>query len=112
VTDYEKAKTPFVKLVTSIPNLSISEHQMPCTQIGSVMMSFLTPEGDLCLRLPDEDVRWCRNSYRTSRLELNGKQIEGFARIPAIELSNQKDIKIIMERSFYLTKKLTKQNHR
>jgi len=112
VTDYEKAKTQFVKLVASIPNLSISKHQMPYTQIGSVMMSFLTPEGDLCLRLPEEDVHWCRNCYRTTHVELNGKEVEGFARIPATELSNQKDIKFLMERSYYHTKKLAQQNHR
>lgn len=85
---------------------------MPYTQIGSVIMSFLTPDGDLCLRLPEDDVHWCRNSYQTSPVELNGKPVEGFARIPNSVLSEHKELKILLERSYYHTKKLAREDHR
>ena len=70
-------------LVATRPGLERKGKQMPYTSVNGHMFSFLTPDGTLALRLPDDARDAFLEAHDTTLVEQHGRVMREYVAVPA-----------------------------
>ncbi len=83
----------YEKLVATNPDVDRKGASMPYTSLNGHMFSFLTKEGSLALRLPDEELAAFIRKYKTALCEQHGRVMKEYAVVPDALLKKTKELK-------------------
>lgn len=78
----EESLTLFNKLASTIEGVEVKGAAMPYTSLNGHMFAFLTKEGTLALRLPDETREAFLKKYKTALCEQHGTLLKEYAVVP------------------------------
>ena len=73
----------YEKLVATNPDVERKGAKMPYTSLNGHMFSFLTPEGFVALRLPDDAREAFEKKYKTKPVEQHGRVMKEYVELPA-----------------------------
>ena len=90
----------YEKLVATNPAVERKGAAMPYTSVNGHMFSFLTPEGKLALRLPDDERNAFLKKYKTKLCEQHGTVLKEYVVVPDALLKKTSDLKPFFARSF------------
>lgn len=100
MTDVETALALYEKLVATIPDLERKGAAMPYTSRNGHMFSFVTKEGRLALRLPDEEREAFLKKHRTKRCEQHATVMKEYVAVPDSLLKKTKQLQKSFEISY------------
>jgi hypothetical protein len=80
------------KLVAANPNVELKGASMPYTSANGNMFSFLTKEGQLALRLPDEEREAFLKKYKTALCEQHGRVMAEYVVVPDALLKKTQEL--------------------
>ncbi|WDI42440.1 hypothetical protein [Bremerella sp. P1] len=89
----------YEKLVSTHPDLERKGAAMPYTSLNGHMSSFLTKEGTLALRLPEEDRDAFLKKYKTKLCEQHGRVMREYVEVPDRLLKKTKELKTYFDLS-------------
>jgi hypothetical protein len=87
------------KLVATIPSVERKGAAMPYTSLNGHMFSFLTPTGQLALRLPDEARAAFLKKYQAKLCEQHGTVLKEYVEVPATLLKKTAELKEYFDQS-------------
>ena len=82
----------YEKLVATIPGLERKGATMPYTSLNGHMFSYLTPEGTLALRLPQQARDDFLRKYNTTLVMSHGASMKEYVAVPASLLKKTKQL--------------------
>lgn len=94
------------KLLESFPEIERKGATMPYTSHNGNMFSFLNPDGELALRLPEEDRIAFLKKYKTKLFEAHGTTLKEYVHVPPALFAKTKDLKKYMGLSYNYAKTL------
>lgn len=83
----------YEKLVATNPEVERKGAAMPYTSRNGHMFSFLTPEGTLALRLPEEEREAFLAKYGGKLCEQHGRVLQEYVEVPEALLEKTKELK-------------------
>ncbi len=89
----------YEKLVATHPDVERKGAAMPYTSLNGHMFSFLTPDGTLALRLPDEQREAFLKKYKTKLVEQHGRVMKEYVAVPPSLLKTTGELKKVFARS-------------
>lgn len=90
----------YERVVTAIPEVERKGKTMPYTSHNGHMFSFLSKEGKLALRLPDEDREAFVKKYRTEPVVSYGAVMKEYVEIPQELLHDSDELKNYFDLSY------------
>src|SRR5436190_19258515 len=87
------------KLLASKPTIERRGATIPYTSANGKMFTYLTPSGDLRLRLPDEERAAFMNKYRTKPVVQHGVLMRDWVAVPAALSARVAELKPYLEKS-------------
>ena len=105
-SSYEKALIRYEKLVATNKKIERKGATMPYTSFNGHMFSFLSKEGLVALRLPDELKEEFIKKYKTKPFEAYGKPLKEYVLVPEKLLKDMKVLKPYFNKSFDYVKSL------
>lgn len=90
----------YEKLVATNPRVERKGAAMPYTSVNGHMFSFLTPTGQLALRLPDQEREAFLAKYKTTLCEQHGVVLKEYVVVPDGLLKKTKDLAKIFATSY------------
>ncbi len=90
----------YEKLVATQPQVERKGAAMPYTSVNGNMFSFLTKEGCLALRLPEEEREEFLKKYKTKLCEQHGRVMKEYVEVPDSLLKKTAQLKPFFARSF------------
>jgi hypothetical protein len=93
-------------LVHTIAGIELKGATMPYTSCNGHMFSFLDPEGNLALRLPDEKREVFLKKYKTRLCEAHGTILKEYALVPQSLFMKLSDLKVYFKWSYEYVKSL------
>lgn len=76
-------------LIAQVPGLSRLGKTMPYTSVNGHMFSFMTAEGELALRLPDEAREYVMDRFGAAPCFQHGRPMKDYVVVPEALWSNQ-----------------------
>ena len=89
----------FERLVATLPSVERKGAATPYTSLNGHMFSFLTREGKLALRLPDDQREAFLKKYRTTLCEQHGRVMKEYVVVPNALLRKTSELKRFFVRS-------------
>ncbi len=86
-------------LVATDPSIERKGVTVPYTSISGKMFSFLSPTGDLRLRLPPDEREAFMKKYRTKPVVTHGVDMEDWVAVPAALLTRTAELRPYLARS-------------
>lgn len=83
----------FDKAIDGLPGIERKGATMPYISLNGHMFAFLTKEGDLALRLPDDSREAFIKKYKTALAEQHGVVLKEYVMVPDKLLRNTKELK-------------------
>ena len=96
----------FDKLVATIPEVERKGAAVPYTALNGNMFSYLTPSGELALKLPKGDREAFLEKYQTSLVEAYGIVQKEYVTVPATLLGNTEELQPYFSVSYEYAKTL------
>lgn len=94
------ALTLYEKLAATNPNVERKGAAMPYTSVNGHMFSFLTKEGRLALRLPEEEREAFLKKYKTKLCEQHGTVLKEYVEVPEALLAKTAELKKFFDASY------------
>jgi hypothetical protein len=91
--DVADALHHYEKLIATNPNVERKGATMPYTSLNGHMFSFLTKDGTLALRLPDEARDALLKKYKTKLCEQHGTVMKEYVEVPDALLRKTPELK-------------------
>ena len=82
----------YEKLVATRPEVTRKGASMPYTSLNGNMSSFLTPTGQLALRLPAEERDAFMETHATTLCEQHGRVMKEYVSVPPTLLARTKEL--------------------
>ena len=89
----------YENLVATDPSIERKGVTVPYTSISGKMFSFLSPSGDLRLRLPPDEREAFMKKYRTTAVVTHGVEMEDWVAVPAALLTRTAELQPYLARS-------------
>jgi len=96
----DEALALYEKLVATRPDVEREGKTVPCTSRGGHMFSFLTPEGEMALRLDADDRDSFLRKYRTQLCVQHGRVLREYVVVPRSLLEDTADLQEWFDRSW------------
>jgi hypothetical protein len=96
----------YEKLVATLPKAELKGATMPYTSHNGHMFSFLDKDGNLSLRLPEEERTAFTNTHKTRLSEQHGVVLKEYVLVPAKLLQDTSTLKKYFAASFKYVSKL------
>jgi TfoX/Sxy family transcriptional regulator of competence genes len=90
----------FDKAIEGLPGIERKGATMPYTSLNGHMFAFLTKEGELALRLPDDSREAFIKKYKTTLAEQHGVVLKEYVMVPDKLLRNTKELKPYFKESY------------
>ena len=87
----------YEKLIATDPTIERKGVTLPYTSTNGKMFTFLSPTGDLRLRLPDEERATFVKKYRTKLAVSHGVVLKDFVAVPSTVLARTAELKPYLE---------------
>jgi TfoX/Sxy family transcriptional regulator of competence genes len=98
--DYASRLALYDRLVTTNPKVERKGATMPYTSLKGHMFSFLTKEGTLALRLPEEERALFLEKYKTKLCVQHGAVMKEYVEVPDTLLSKTAQLRKYFEMSY------------
>lgn len=102
----EKTLALYDKLVATNPKVERKGATMPYTSLNGHMFSFLTKEGRLALRLPEQEREAFLKKFKTKLCEQHGKVLEEYVEVPPALLEKTPELTAYFELSYAYVRSL------
>jgi hypothetical protein len=89
----------YEKVVATLPNVERKGATMPYTSVNGHMFSFLTKDGTLALRLPEDERAAFLKKYKTRLCEQHGTVLKEYVEVPEGLLRKASELKAYFEKS-------------
>lgn len=83
----------YEELIATDPSIERKGVTIPYTSVNGKMFTYLSPNGDLRLRLPDDERAAFMKKYRTKRAVSNGVVMKDFVAVPPGLLARTAELK-------------------
>jgi TfoX/Sxy family transcriptional regulator of competence genes len=97
---YEQNLALYEKLVATNPNVERKGATMPYTSVNGHMFSLLTKDGQLIIRLAQEDREAFLKKYKTRVPELYGAVMKEYAEVPDAVLKKTQELRKYFDLSY------------
>lgn len=98
----------YKKLIDTIPELECKGATTGYTAVNGNMFTFLSKEGELGIRLSDEDFKEFAKKYNTGQFIQYGAKMRGYVKVPEDLMKDTKTLKPYLKKSFAYAKTLPK----
>jgi len=105
-SSYEEGLILYEKLVATNKKIERKGATMPYTSFNGHMFSFLSKDGTVALRLPDEVTEAFIKKYKTKPFEAYGKPLKEYVLVPEKLLKDTKGLKLYFNKGFEYVKSL------
>jgi hypothetical protein len=89
----EKELKLYDQLVALFPEIERKGASMPYTSMNGHMFSFLKPDGEMAIRLPDDQLQAFIKSYETKQTIQHGRVMKEYADVPESLLRRTGELK-------------------
>ena len=83
----------YSKLIATIPGIELKGATMPYTSHNGHMFSFLDKDGNLGIRLPEEEREAFIKKYKTSLFQAHGTVLKEYVTVPEALLKKTSELK-------------------
>ena len=97
---YTEQISLYNQLITAFPGIEPKGAALPYTSFNGHMLSFLSAEGTLAIRLPQEERTLFLKKYNTSLMEAHGTIMKEYVAVPASLLPDTPELKPWLEKSY------------
>jgi TfoX/Sxy family transcriptional regulator of competence genes len=94
------------KMVAAFPEIERKGAGMPYTSLNGHMFSFMSKEGKIGIRLPEDEREAFLKKYKTELFKTHGTVLKEYVTVPGSLLKNTKELKKYFEISYELVKSL------
>ncbi len=88
------------KIVAHFPEIDLKGKTMPYTSVNGHMFSFLSKEGDVCLRLSKKDQQEFVDKYQTKPVMQYGSVMKEYVKVPVDLLNDTTTLSSYFTKSF------------
>ena len=86
-------------LIANLPAIERKGKTTPYTSVNGHMFSFLSKEGEMGLRLSEEEREAFISEHKSELMEQHGRVMKEYVRIPNSLLENTKELSVYLEKS-------------
>ena len=87
-------------LILTNPTIDRKGKTTPYTSVNGHMFSFLSNEGEMGLRLSEEDREEFISAHKSKLMQQHGRVMKEYVKIPATLLENTDALSVYLEKSF------------